>query len=181
MLSIDWTLTIRLASVAQYLFFDVPPAHVVRGTRAVGVDAGNLTEPSSYFPASYAGRGGMIQRTVAGTASQGRAISRYTYNVYYVKSTTGALYYEPRSSGIEKEALELLRLIEVRLGRWLAYVDSCLSAEGELARCQGFWKLVGGTFIGICFIVVAAVAAKTMLDRRRGRPISDDSKYRRPE
>jgi hypothetical protein len=77
--------------------------------------------------------------------------------------------------------LELLRLIEMRLGRWLAYVDSCLSAEGELARCQGFWSLVGGAFIGICFIVLAAMTAKMLAERRRGRQISDDSKYRRPE
>jgi hypothetical protein len=77
--------------------------------------------------------------------------------------------------------MDLIRLIEIRLARWLAYVDSCLSAEGELARCQGFWTLIAGMFIAICIMVIAGVTARMFLERRRGGAISEDSKYKRPD
>jgi hypothetical protein len=77
--------------------------------------------------------------------------------------------------------MDLVKLIEIRLARWLAYVDSCLGAESELARCHGFWTLIAGMFIAICIIVIAGVTARIVLDRRSGGAIREDSKYRRPD
>lgn len=75
--------------------------------------------------------------------------------------------------------MDLFRLLELRLGRWLAYADSCLSAEIEHPRCQGFWTLVAGLFIVICLVLVAGVTAKLLQERRQRRAVN--GKYTRLE
>jgi len=74
---------------------------------------------------------------------------------------------------------DFLRFIDARLGRWLAYADSCVNAEGELARCQGFWTFLVVVLGVICVAVLAGVIAKAWLDRRKGAPASP-AKYSRP-
>jgi hypothetical protein len=74
--------------------------------------------------------------------------------------------------------VEILHLIASRLGRWAAYADSCLNAESELARCQGFWNGVAGLFAVICVILLAAVISGILRERQRGRLESSRSKYR---
>jgi hypothetical protein len=75
--------------------------------------------------------------------------------------------------------MDLLRFIDVKLGRWLAYADSCVNAESELARCQGFWTFVAVVLGVICVAALAGVIAKAWLDRRRGAPTPGE-KYSRP-
>ena len=64
--------------------------------------------------------------------------------------------------------MELLRLIEARISRWLAYADYCLNGPEQLARCQPFWtffKLVLGF---ICLFGLGGVILKIIRDRRKG-------------
>ena len=72
--------------------------------------------------------------------------------------------------------MDLLRWIDARLGRWLAYADSCVNAETELPRCQGFWSFVAVLLGIVCVAAMAAVVAKILLDRRKGI----GGKYGRP-
>ncbi len=76
--------------------------------------------------------------------------------------------------------MELLRILDFRLGRWLAYADTCLNAETELARCQGFWALVASVLGIICVVVLVSVAGKYLLDRRRGVVERSEARYRKP-
>jgi hypothetical protein len=71
--------------------------------------------------------------------------------------------------------MDLLRWIDMRLGRWLAYADSCVNAETELPRCQGFWSFVGLVLGVACAAAVIAVIGKILLDRRKG-----PGKYSKP-
>ena len=66
--------------------------------------------------------------------------------------------------------MDFLRLIDVRLGRWLSYADSCVNAEVELARCQPFWTFVAVVLGVICVAVLAGVIGKVILDRRKTTP-----------
>jgi len=75
--------------------------------------------------------------------------------------------------------MDFLRLIDAKLGRWLAYADSCVSAESELARCQPFWTFVAVVLGLICVAALAGVIAKAWMDRRKGAPVSG-GKYSRP-
>lgn len=75
--------------------------------------------------------------------------------------------------------MELLRVIELRLGRWLAYADSCVNAESELTRCQGFWAAVVWVFVVIGVGLVAGVTAGMMRERRARRMAGGEEKYTR--
>ena len=63
--------------------------------------------------------------------------------------------------------MELLRLIDSRIGRWLAYADSCMNADGELARCQPFWIGVVAVLGIICIVALVSVVVRIFLDRRK--------------
>jgi hypothetical protein len=63
--------------------------------------------------------------------------------------------------------MDFLRWLDARIGRWLAYADSCLSAETELPRCQGFWTFVAVVLGLSCVAAVAAVIGKMLADRKR--------------
>lgn len=76
--------------------------------------------------------------------------------------------------------MELLRLIDLRIGRWLAYVDSCMTADEAIARCQPFWTLVAVAIGIICFAVLVGVIARIIMDQRRGAGPGVGGKYRRP-
>jgi hypothetical protein len=75
--------------------------------------------------------------------------------------------------------MDLLRLIDAKLGRWLAYADSCVNAETELARCQAFWTFVAVVLGVISAAVLGGVIAKVWLDRRKAGPGSG-GKYSNP-
>jgi hypothetical protein len=64
--------------------------------------------------------------------------------------------------------MDLLRWIDMKLGRWLAYADSCVNAESELPRCQGFWNFAGLVLGVVCVAALVAVIGKMLLDRRKG-------------
>lgn len=74
--------------------------------------------------------------------------------------------------------MDILRAIDARMGRWLAYADYCLG-EGEAARCQGFWAFVAAVLGVICVAALIAVAVKLVLDRRRTGKLLEGEKYRR--
>jgi hypothetical protein len=75
--------------------------------------------------------------------------------------------------------MDLLRLIDAKLGRWLAYADSCMNAETELARCQAFWTFVAVVLGVICTAALVGVIAKAWMDRRKAGPGSG-GKYSKP-
>jgi len=75
--------------------------------------------------------------------------------------------------------VELLRLIDSRVGRWLAYADSCLNAEGELARCQPFWTAVVAALGIICIVALVSVVVRMLLDRRKGTAAHGDGRYQK--
>ncbi len=64
--------------------------------------------------------------------------------------------------------MELLRFLDHRIGRWLAYADSCMNAEAEAARCTGFWTFVAVVLSLICVAALVSVAIRVVLDRRKG-------------
>ena len=73
--------------------------------------------------------------------------------------------------------MDLLRLIEARLARWLAYADSCDNAETELARCQGFWNFVAVALGVICAALIVGMGVKITLERRKRQPARINGKY----
>lgn len=75
--------------------------------------------------------------------------------------------------------MDFLRLIEARLGRWLAYADSCVTAETDLARCHGFWTFVAVALGVVCAAALAGVAAKILLARRKRQPGGVNGRYGR--
>lgn len=75
--------------------------------------------------------------------------------------------------------MDLLRLIEMRVGRWLAYADSCMNADEALARCQSFWTLVAVLMGVICVVVLISVIARIVQDHRRGHGVQGDARYKR--
>ena len=79
----------------------------------------------------------------------------------------------PRTGKVGR--VDLLRWIDMRLGRWLAYADSCMNAETELVRCQGLWNFVTIVLGIVCIAAAAAVIGKVLLDRKKG-----PGKYSRP-
>ena len=76
--------------------------------------------------------------------------------------------------------MELLRLIDSRIGRWLAYADSCMDADGELARCQPFWTAVVTVLAIICIVALVSVLVRIFLDRRKRKTAHGDARYQRP-
>jgi hypothetical protein len=74
--------------------------------------------------------------------------------------------------------MDFLRFIDAKLGRWLAYADSCVNAEAELARCQPFWTFVAVALGVVCVAALAGIIAKAILDRRKGAPAA--GKYSKP-
>lgn len=76
--------------------------------------------------------------------------------------------------------MELLRLIDSRIGRWLAYADSCLNAAGEVARCQSFWFLITAVLAAICVVVLVIVITKMLLEKRKGAALPGHKRYQRP-
>ncbi|OGA23417.1 MAG: hypothetical protein A3I02_10920 [Betaproteobacteria bacterium RIFCSPLOWO2_02_FULL_67_26] len=64
--------------------------------------------------------------------------------------------------------MELLRIVEARIGRWLAYADYCVNAAEQLARCQPFWNFVGMVLGFVCLIALGGVIVKIIRDRRKG-------------
>ena len=75
--------------------------------------------------------------------------------------------------------MELLRFLDFRIGRWLAYADSCMNAEAEAARCMGFWTFVAVVLGLICVAVLASVAVGVVLDRRKGGE-KGAARYKKP-
>ena len=75
--------------------------------------------------------------------------------------------------------MDFLRLIDMKLGRWLAYADSCINADGIPARCQPFWTFVAILLGVICIAVVAGVVAKAILDRRKAGAGRSPGRYGR--
>jgi hypothetical protein len=76
--------------------------------------------------------------------------------------------------------VDFLRLIDARLGRWLAYADSCVNAEVELARCQPFWTFVAVVLGVILLAVLAGVIGKVFLDRRKRASKREAGRVARP-
>ena len=64
--------------------------------------------------------------------------------------------------------MELLRLVEARISRWLAYADYCLNAAEQLARCQPFWTFVKVVLGFICLFALGGIIVKIIRDRRKG-------------
>jgi len=64
--------------------------------------------------------------------------------------------------------MELLRIVEARIGRWLAYADYCVNAAEQLARCQPFWTFVGMVLGFVCLLALGGVIVKIIRDRRKG-------------
>ena len=75
--------------------------------------------------------------------------------------------------------MELLRLIDSRVGRWLAYADSCMDADGELARCQPFWTAVVTVLAVICIVALVGVVVRILLDRRKHTAADADGRYQK--
>jgi hypothetical protein len=75
--------------------------------------------------------------------------------------------------------LDLLRLLDLRIGRWLAYADTCLNAETESVRCQGFWTFVAAVLGIICVLALAGGAIKYVMDRRKGGLERGKARYRK--
>jgi hypothetical protein len=74
--------------------------------------------------------------------------------------------------------VDFLRLIDAKLGRWLAYADSCVNAESDLPRCHAFWNFVGVMLAAICIAAVAGVALRIILERRKS--LRADRRYTKP-
>jgi hypothetical protein len=64
--------------------------------------------------------------------------------------------------------MELLRILEARIGWWLAYADYCVNATEQLARCQPFWRFVAVILGVVCLVALGGVIIKIMRDRRKG-------------
>jgi len=64
--------------------------------------------------------------------------------------------------------MDFLQWIGARLGRWMAYADSCVNAQTELPRCQGFWSFVAMVLGIVCVAAVAAAIGKMLRDRKKG-------------
>ena len=75
--------------------------------------------------------------------------------------------------------MELLRLIESRVSRWLAYADSCMDADRELARCQPFWAAVVTVLAIICVVALVSVVVRIVLDRRKRAAAQTDGRYQK--
>ncbi len=75
--------------------------------------------------------------------------------------------------------MELLRILDFRIGRWLSYADTCLNSESELARCQGFWSFVALILGIICVLALVSGATKYFLDRRKGIVKRGEARYRK--
>ena len=75
--------------------------------------------------------------------------------------------------------MELLRIVETRIGRWLAYADYCVNTEEQLARCQPFWTFVVVVFGILCLVAVGAVIIKMISERRKRPALRGNSGYRR--
>lgn len=76
--------------------------------------------------------------------------------------------------------MELLRILDLRIGRWLSYADSCMNSDSELARCQGFWTFVVAALGIICVLALVGGAVKYLRDRRRGIVERGEARYRKP-
>lgn len=61
-----------------------------------------------------------------------------------------------------------LQWIDARLSRWLAYADSCVNAQAELPRCQGFWNFVAVVLGVVGVAAVTAALGKVLRDRKKG-------------
>lgn len=75
--------------------------------------------------------------------------------------------------------MDLLRFLDLRIGRWLAYADSCLGDKADPARCVGFWTFVAVLLGLICVVVLATVAARVIIDRKKGAE-RGRARYRKP-
>lgn len=76
--------------------------------------------------------------------------------------------------------MEFLRYLDIKIGRWLSYADTCLNADIDLARCQGFWTFVAVVLGIVCALVLIAGAAKYLADRRKGTRQHGEARYRKP-
>lgn len=75
--------------------------------------------------------------------------------------------------------METLKLIEIRIGRWLAYADRCINAEEPLPRCQPFWSFLAILAAVICLVVVATVVVIVIRERQRTTRAQGAAKYRK--
>jgi hypothetical protein len=76
--------------------------------------------------------------------------------------------------------MDLLQWIDAKLGRWLAYADTCVNAETELPRCQGFWNFLGIVLAVICVAAVAGALLKVFLARRKALQGRSSRRYGKP-
>jgi hypothetical protein len=76
--------------------------------------------------------------------------------------------------------MDLLQWIDAKLGRWLAYADTCVNAETELPRCQGFWNFLGIVLAVVCIAAVAGAMLKVFLDRRKAHQDGSSQRYSKP-
>ena len=75
--------------------------------------------------------------------------------------------------------MELLRLIDSRVGRWLAYADSCMDVDGEFGRCQPFWTAVVAVLCVICIVALVGVVVRIVQDRRKRTEANADGRYQK--
>ena len=64
--------------------------------------------------------------------------------------------------------MELLGIVEARIGRWLAYADYCVNTGDALERCQPFWTFVAVALGIVCLIAAGGVGVKLIIDRGNG-------------
>jgi hypothetical protein len=75
--------------------------------------------------------------------------------------------------------VDLLRFLDLKIGRWLAYVDSCMNAEAETSRCAGFWTLVAAVLGLICVGVLISVVVRMIQERRKGFDRRGAARYKK--
>ena len=61
--------------------------------------------------------------------------------------------------------MEILRIIEARIARWMAYSDYCMNAGFELPRCRTFWIWAG--ILGL--LAAAGIIGYAIRQARAGR------------
>jgi len=53
--------------------------------------------------------------------------------------------------------MEVLRLIEARIAKWMAYSDYCMNSDLSLPHCRTFW-----TWVTIVFVIAGLALAGYM-------------------
>jgi hypothetical protein len=69
--------------------------------------------------------------------------------------------------------MDVLRLIEARIGKWMAYSDFCMNSEMSLPHCRTFWTWVTVAAV-IAGLALAGYLAMSFI-RGRGHMGEDSS------